>query len=44
MHERGPLYAEADIRADVARKSDDIAVADLIELIQNYLQQKPDAT
>ena len=44
MHERGPLYAEADIRADVARKSHDIAVADLIELIQNYLQQKPDAT
>lgn len=38
IRERGPLYAEADIRADISRKSHDAAVKRLIDLLQTHGQ------
>ncbi|MEC8246948.1 MAG: hypothetical protein VX019_02730 [Pseudomonadota bacterium] len=36
---RGPLYAEANIRADISHKSHDAAVKRLVDLLQAHGQQ-----
>ena len=37
MHERGPLYAEADIRADISGKSHDAAIDRLVDLLRAHV-------
>ena len=37
MRERGPLYAEADIRADISGKSHDAAIDQLVDLLRAHV-------
>ncbi len=37
MRERGPLYAEADIRADISGKSHDAAIDRLVDLLRAHV-------